>query len=487
MNVLYVSAEVSPFASTGGLAEVAGSLPAALRSQGADLRVITPLYGFLDYDYHGLSYDFSFHFPHRSGLLDVHVHSARRGKLIHHFLQCAPWFGAEHAPYLGAVEDKSRFIIFCQLTLACAWQLRQRRNWFPDILHANDWHSALIPFLLSLSRSSPDWAAMRSLLTIHNLAYQGQDAGAALYYCGVPARTQPDLVYQDLDDNLLAVGIACADTVTTVSPRYAIEIQTPEMGRGLDGLVRTRGDNLHGILNGIDHEQNNPETDPYIAASFGAHNFAELRHLNRTALRQRLGLSAARQLPLVAMVGRLDAQKGLHLALPVLQRLLADNALQFVILGDGDPRFRHEIGLMAGQWPEQVAAIHDFDAVLARQIYAGADLFLMPSVFEPCGIGQLRAMRYGALPLVRETGGLADTVVNYDDARGYRGTGFVFSWSEPDALYRTLDWAIWTWRRRPAAWRKLQKRAMKQDFGWDKSARATLNLYHDSLQSEVSR
>ncbi len=485
MNVLYASAEVSPFSSSGGLAEVAGSLPLALRSAESDVRVITPLYGFIDYAGHGLVYQFSFPYPHRSGPLDVHVHSVCRQDVRHYFLQCEPWFGAEGTLYLDQARDATRFILFCQLTLACAWELRQRDNWFPDVLHANDWHCALIPFLLSVSRSSPDWASMRSLLTIHNLAYQGHDAGAALYYCGIPTRSQPDLVYQDLEDNLLAIGIASADVLTTVSPRYAAEIQSPEMGRGLDGLIRTRSANLHGILNGIDRQHYNPETDRHVLARYGAVEFSQSRCINRRDLQRRQGLDCERKVPLVAMVGRLDVQKGLHLALPVMRRLLTRDALQFISLGSGDPRFHHDLALMAGQWPERVAVHHDFDSALASQIYSGADLFLMPSLFEPCGIGQLLAMRYGSLPLVRETGGLADTVVNYDDGRGSRGTGFVFGWSETEALAHTLEWAIRTWHNRPAAWRRMQERAMKQDFGWDKSARATKELYRDVLISEV--
>ncbi len=487
MNVLYTSAEVSPYASTGGLAEVAASLPSALGDQGASVRVITPLYGFLDYDRHGLGHEFSFTFPHRSGCLDVHLHSVRRHGVPHYFLQCAPWFGAEHTPYLGAGEDYSRFIILCQLTLACAWELRQRQGWFPDILHANDWHCALIPFLLGLGRREPAWAGLRSLLTLHNLAYQGPDAGAAMYYCGIPARQQPDLVYQDLTDNLLATGIAGADVVTTVSPRYAQEIRTPERGHGLDGLIRTRDDDLHGILNGIDRERYNPATDPALAARFDVDTFPQRRGRNRDALRQRLGLSGESAAPLVAMVGRLDEQKGLQLALPVLRRFLAGSALQFLSLGDGDPRFRAEIAQMSAEWPGQVAGIFDYDDGLARQIYAGADLYLMPSVFEPCGIGQLRALRYGALPLVRATGGLADTVIDYDDGRGNSGTGFVLDGSEADALYHALGRALDTWHNRPAAWRRLQRRAMQPDFGWAKSARATMTLYRDVLDSEVTR
>ncbi len=485
MNVLYASAEVSPFSSTGGLAEVAGSLTLALRSPETDVRVITPLYGFIDYAGHGLVYQFSFRYPHRSALLDVHVHSVFHNDVPHYFLQCDPWFGREQTPYLDQARDATRFILFCQLTLACAWELRQRYNWFPDVLHANDWHCALIPFLLSISRSSPDWASMRSLLTIHNLAYQGHDSGAALYYCGIPSRSQPNLVYQDLDDNLLAIGLASADVLTTVSPRYAAEIQTAEHGRGLDGLIRTRSASLHGILNGINRMHHNPETDCHLAARYNAGEFGESRLINRKALQQRQGLDCERKVPLVAMVGRLDVQKGLHLALPAMRRLLTRDELQFVSLGNGDPRFHHELSLMAGQWPERVAVRHDYDGALARQIYAGSDLFLMPSIFEPCGIGQLLAMRYGSLPLVRETGGLADTVVNYDDGRGSRGTGFVFSWSETEALTHTLKWAIRTWHNRPAAWRRMQERAMKQDFGWDKSARATKELYRNIVISEA--
>lgn len=487
MNILYASAEVSPFASTGGLAEVAASLPAALRAEGADVRIVTPLYGFTTYRHHGLAYEFSFRFPHRSGQLEVHVHSARRGEVPLYFLQCAPWFESEQTPYLDDARDHARFIIFCQLTLALAWELRRRENWFPALLHANDWHCALIPFLLSLSRSSPDWVSTRSLLTIHNLAYQGQDAGAALYYCGIPARDQPDLVYQDLGDNLLAIGIAGADVLTTVSPRYAREILAPETGRGLDGLLRTRREALHGILNGIDRDDHNPATDPHVAARFDADDFQEARGINRLALQQRYGLDTQARAPLVAMVGRLDAQKGLQLAIPVLRELIARAEMQFVALGSGDPRYHHELDGMTRQWPQRVAFDPDFDGALARQFYAGSDLYLMPSIFEPCGIGQLLAMRYGSLPLVRETGGLADTVVNYDDGPAARGTGFVFGRSEPDALHNTLVWAIRTWRHRPDAWRRLQRRAMQQDFGWGKSARATMQLYRQLVDSEVSQ
>lgn len=485
MKVLYASAEVSPFASTGGLAEVAASLPAALRAQGAELRVISPCYGFLDHERHGLSHDFTFAFPRHGNLLEVQVHSVRRHGVLHHFLLCRPWFGEEQTPYLGDAQDIARFILFCQLTLACAWELRQRSDWFPDILHVNDWHCALAPFLLAVSRGSPDWAAMRSLLTIHNLAYQGRDAGAALYSANIPPRHQADLVYQDLGDNLLATGIATADIVTTVSPRYAAEIQTAEMGHGLDGIVRTRRAQLHGILNGIDPRRHNPETDAHIAARFNAQNFHEQRGSNRLALRQQQGLCADQRMPLVAMIGRLDVQKGLQLALPVLRHMLAANVLQFVSLGDGDPQLGHELSAMAAQWPGRMAVIRAFDDRLARQIYAGADLFLMPSLFEPCGIGQMLAMRYGALPLVRETGGLADTVDDYDDGRGDRGTGFLFHEARPDALHAALDRAIQTWHRRPAAWRKLQRRAMRRDFSQARSARAIMNLYRESLSAEV--
>lgn len=481
MNVLFASSEAAPFAKTGGLADVVGSLPKALRQQGIDARVVMPLYGFLDYDRYNLSHLFSFQFPRPTGLADVHVHTTIYDSVPLYFVQSWPQFGSEGEVYGGWEWDVPRFIFLSQLTMAVAWELRVRANWFPDIFHANDWHTGLLPFLLYYSRGNPDWANARSLITIHNMAYQGEYAGGWLFNLEIPGRSHPDLVYQNLTDNLLAIGIAYADAVTTVSPRYAIEIQYPYMGYGLDGLIRTRTNDLYGILNGIDPEIFDPQTDPHINTHFNADDFEDHRRANKNALQERVNLPVRNDVPIIGLVSRLEAQKGIDLVVPAMHRLLQEQDVQFVALGSGNPHHNYEVGQIGQRYPTRAATFIQYDLDLAQKIYAGCDIFLMPSYFEPCGIGQMLAMRYGALPLVRETGGLADTVANYDNNSADSGTGFVFNWTETDALYHTMLWALTTYRSNPDAWHRMQRRAMQTDFSWDKSAREYIDLYRKLL------
>ena len=481
MNVLFASAEAAPFAKTGGLADVVGSLPKALRKQGIDARVIMPLYGLIDYDRYNLSHLFTFQFPRPTGLADVHVHTTIHDSVPFYFVQSWPQFGGEGEVYGGWDWDVPRYIFFSQLAMAVAWEMRVRMDWFPDIFHANDWHTGLLPFLLNFSRSNPDWASVRSLITIHNMAYQGEYAGGWLFNLAIPARHHPDLVYQNLGDNLLAIGIAYADAVTTVSPRYAVEIQYPYMGYGLDGLIRTRINDLYGILNGIDVDIFDPQTDPYIDTHFSAENFSEKRRANKNALQEQVNLPVRNDVPVIGLVSRLETQKGIDLIVPAMHRLLREHDVQFVALGSGNPHLSYEVEQIGQRFPGRASTTIQYDAALAQKIYAGSDIFLMPSYFEPCGIGQMLAMRYGALPLVRETGGLADTVANYDNNSAAVGTGFVFNWTETDALYNTLLWATSTYRSKPEVWQRMQQRAMEIDFSWDKSAQEYIDLYQQLL------
>ncbi|MGQ9888644.1 MAG: glycogen synthase [Aggregatilineales bacterium] len=483
MNVLFVSAEAAPFAKTGGLADVVGSLPAALRAQGVDARVLIPFYGFMDYHKFGLSHLFSFWLPRRTGSVEVHIHTALRDDVPVYFLQGWPYFGQEAGVYDGWALDVPRFIFFCQAAMGAAWELRQRFGWFPDVFHANDWHTGLLPFLLAENRADPVWGQARSVLTLHNMAYQGNNAGGWLWEQGIPGRHQPDLVYQDLTDNLLAIGIAYADVLTTVSPRYAVEIQYPYMGYGLDGLIRTRTADLYGILNGIDVARWNPATDPHIVSHYDADTFVEKRPPNKRQLQQDVGLEARPDVPLLGVVSRLDEQKGIRLLIPALRRLLVSTDVQFVGLGIGSDDLNYEMWRLGQDFHWRARTFIELNLHLAQRIYAGCDLFLMPSYYEPCGIGQMIAMRYGALPLVRETGGLADTVANYDDGPADSGTGFVFNWTETDALLNTIRWALATYHERQAAWQRMQGRAMRLDFSWDKSARQYIEVYNRSLQS----
>ncbi len=481
MNILFASAEAAPFAKTGGLADVVGSLPKALRHDGVDARVIMPLYGFMDYQAFGLSHLFSFTFSRRTGTTEVHVHTAIADGVPFYFVQGWPFFGLEAQVYDGGGQDIDRFIFFNQVALAVTWELRQRLGWFPDVIHANDWHTGLLPFLLNESRYDAVWGKVSSMFTIHNIAYQGDNAGGWLWDQGIPGRYQSDLVYQNLSDNLLAIGIAYADIITTVSPRYAIEIQYPHMGYGVDGLIRTRNADVYGILNGIDMERWNPATDPLISANFDVGNFAEKRIENKRQLQREAGLEVRDNVPLIGLVSRLDVQKGLDLALPALRRLLVSTDVQFIGLGTGSPHYNHELWRLAQDFQWRARSYVEHNLKIAQHIYAGCDIFLMPSNYEPCGMGQMIAMRYGALPLVRETGGLADTVANYDNGPADEGNGFIFNWTETNALYNTLRWSLQTYHTRPEPWRRMQERGMRTDFSWSKSARAYIDLYQQMM------
>jgi starch synthase len=483
MNIVFVSSEAAPFAKTGGLADVVGSLPKALRQQGVDARVIMPLYGFMNYERFNLSHLFSFQFPRTTGLADVHVHTTIYDGVPFYFVQSWPQFGSEGEVYGGWEWDSPRYIFLSQLAMAVTWELKIRTGWFPDVFHVNDWHTSLLPFLVDISRGDPNWSAVGTMLTIHNMAFQGEYVGGWLWQLGIPGRHQPDLVYQNKTDNLLAIGIAYADIITTVSPRYAIEIQYPYMGYGLDGMLRTRLADLCGILNGIDVERFDPATDRQIVVNYDASNFAELRPHNKRELQASVGLPVHNDALLIGLVSRLETQKGIEVAVPALRRILneADN-VQFVGLGTGSPQLNYETGRLNADFPGQARMYVTYDAELAQRIYAGCDLFLMPSLFEPCGIGQMMAMRYGALPLVRETGGLADTVENYDNGPADQGTGFVFNWTETDAVYNTLKWAHNIYHTRQPAWQRMQARAMHQDFSWDQSARLYIDLYAKIIQ-----
>ncbi|MEQ8675070.1 MAG: glycogen synthase [Aggregatilineales bacterium] len=483
MNILFTTAEAYPFAKVGGLADVVGSLPAALRQIGVDARVIMPGYGFINHEKFQISHLFSFKFTHHEGTSDVNVYSTVRDGVPFYFVQSWPYFGDDTTVYTEWNWDSPRFIFFNQLTMATAWELRERLGWFPDVFHANDWHTGLVPFLVAENRWKQEWSHVSTMLSIHNLMYQGDFMGGYMWKMGIPGRNHPDLVYQDLTNNTLAIAIAYSDIVSTVSPRYAIEIQYPYMGYGLDGMIRTRISDLYGILNGIDNEVWNPETDPRIIKNYTIDNFHEHRIENKRYLQRLAGLQVNDSIPLISFVSRLVWQKGIDLALPALRQLLAEADVQLIMLGTGDPDLEYALWRLGQDFPGKVRAYLEFDAAVAQQIYAGCDIFLMPSHFEPCGIGQMSAMRYGALPLVRETGGLADTVENYDNGDGERGTGFTFEWEKPEAVLGTMRWAIQTFRERPDVWQRMQRRAMQRDFSWKQSAERYASLYRKLIDS----
>lgn len=487
-NILLVSAESAPFAKVGGMADVVGSLPAALRRLGTDARVVLPGYGQIRHEKYHISHLFTFHFSHREGSSEVQVYTTTHDSVPFYFLQIWPYFGNENTVYTEWSWDVPRFILFNQAVMAFAWEMRQRFDWFPDVFHVNDWHTGLIPFLIESNRWAFGWDKVASMVSIHNMAYQGDHAGGFLFKAGIPGRHHPDLVYQDLTDNMLAIALAYSGVITTVSPRYAIEIQYPHMGYGLDPLIRRRINDVFGILNGIDNDLWNPETDRKLHSNFNADNFETQRPPNKAQLQRLVGLPERPNVPLIGLVSRLVSQKGIDLLVPAMMQLMAERDVQFVALGTGEYAYESLMWQLGNELQSRGARVLlKYDDDVAQHIYAGCDLFLMPSHFEPCGTGQMLAMRYGALPLVRETGGLADTVENYDNGEGGRGTGFVFSWQQPQAVYFTLRWALDTYHNRPEVWTRMQARAMHQDFGWERSAGQYIDLYQRAIRDRSGK
>jgi starch synthase len=331
------------------------------------------------------------------------------------------------------------------------------------------------------------WANLASVISIHNIAYQGERAGGFLWHAGIDGRHHTDLVELGLTDNLLGIGIAYSDMISTVSPRYALEIQYPYAGYALAPLIERRAGDSRGILNGLDSDLWDPATDSKLANNFDADNFMIERPPNKRHLQSFARLPLRQDVALVGIVSRLAAQKGFDLTLPALRKLLGARDMQLVVLGTGEPEIEQAFWQLDQDFGDKARAFLQFDGTLAQQIYAGCDIFLMPSHFEPCGMGQMMAMRYGALPLVRETGGLADTVINYDNAAADAGTGFVFHWQQAQAVEGTLNWALDVYEERPQAWRRMQRRGMWSDFSWRKSANKYVEMYRQARDKALSR
>lgn len=481
MKVLLTSSEAVPFAKVGGLADVVGSLPSAFRNIDVDARVIIPGYGSIDHQKYGIRHLLKFDFQHSQGKSEVNLFTCEYNDIPFYFLQVWPYFGDEGTVYTHWNWDMERYIFFNQAVMATIWELHQRLGWLPDVVHVNDWHTSLLPFLIKMQQHRPIWSRLATVISIHNIAYQGNHAEEFLSQAEITPRHQPDLIYQDLTDNLLGIGIAYSDMISTVSPRYAEEIKYRYAGYELADLIRTRVDDLQGVLNGLDTDLWNPETDSKLIQNFNVDDFETQKPVNKRHLQSFARLPVRPDVPLIGIVSRLVAQKGFDIAIPALRDVLENHDVQFVVLGTGEAELEYAFWRLDQDFPDQATAFLQFDAALAQHIYAGCDIFLMPSHFEPCGMGQMMAMRYGALPLVRETGGLADTVINYDNGEAEHGTGFVFSWQEASAISGTLSWAIDTYYNRKDAWKRMQIRGMSTDFSWDKSAREYIDLYQRAI------
>lgn len=473
VNVLFLAAEAEPFIKVGGLGDVAGSLPRFLRrvapdltgGTGPDVRLVLPMHSVIRADRDGLRSMLIFAVPHASGPIPVQVFVAEQDGMPVYLLDAEPIARTGSVYAADSALDGEKYAFFSLAAL----ELARRLDWRVDVIHANDWHTALACYALLLRRREGELAGVATVLTVHNLPYMGPDLASKLRGFGV-AQVQTGLPAW-ANSRPLALGIWAADAIVAVSPSYAREMQTNEFGNGLQSYLRARRESLHGILNGIDTDSFNPALDPAIASNFGAPTL-ERRPPNKTALQVRLGLPVAVDVPLFGVVSRLDPQKGIDLIVPALRRL-RDLAWQVVFLGTGMPRLERALKRLEHEFPGRARAEIAYDAGLARQIYAGADLLLMPSRYEPCGLAQMIAMRYGCLPLVNAVGGLRDTVI---DGK----TGFVMDAPTTARLASTARRALGLWAEKPE-WRKMQQTAMTQDFSWASSAQKYLELYRGLL------
>jgi starch synthase len=478
MRVLFAVSEAVPFAKTGGLADVAGALPRALRALGVDVRVVLPRYRQVDGARHHLE-------PVLDGLpvpLGGRVEPARvfaargAGDVPVYFIACDRYFDREGL-YQAAGKDypdnAERFAFFSRAVLELARALDFR----PDLFHCQDWETGLVPvYLRALRREDPALASAVVLFTIHNLAYQGLSPAATLPTLGLaPELFTPAGLEFYAQVSLMKAGIVFADRLSTVSRRYSREIQTPEFGCGLDGVLRERRRDLRGILNGIDVEEWNPATDPHLAARYAADDLAG-KAVCKAALQRAVGLAPDTGTPLFAAISRLAEQKGMDQVADAV-KVIREVGGQFVLLGAGDPALEDRFRSAAAAHPGRVATVIGYDAPLAHRIAAGADFLLMPSRYEPCGLNQLYGLRYGTIPIVRATGGLDDTVAPFDAATG-EGTGIKFEAATADALHLAIYRAA-ALHANPAALGRAQANGMRADFSWDRSARAYEALYRE--------
>lgn len=475
MQILFTAFESDPFMKTGGLADVAGTLPHALHEldETVDIRVMLPKYAgiaqqymeamtFLGYCYVDLGWRHEY----------CGIFSLRHQNITYYFLDSEKYFGRERL--YGYNDEAERMAFFSK---GCLESCLLLEDFAPDIIHSHDWHTTLVPVFLRECFMETKLAKARTVFTIHNLKFQGiYDPfiiGDILGLHNTPADAQLRQ-YRDYSccTNFMMGGCLYADCITTVSPTYAEEICTPYFGEGLDWLFRDRHSVLRGILNGIDYNVWNPEKDPFISSEEGHYD----KKQNKLALQKELGLSEDPDIPLFAIISRLTEQKGLDLVTYLLPHIVESN-MQLVVLGTGDYQYEEAFSWYAGMFPDKISAQIKFDNALSHRVYAGADVMVVPSRFEPCGLTQMIAMRYGTLPLVRETGGLKDTV-NTD-------TGFSFLTFNADDMKFALDCALDIWYNNPKEWKRKQQNAMNADFSWNTSAKAYLALYQELLDAPL--
>jgi starch synthase len=481
MKVLFAASEVAPFAKTGGLAEVAGSLPPAIAALGNDVRVVMPLYRQVDRMKLKLKHVATFFVPIGTWKerCDIFEHGIGSGVRVY-FVEKDVYFDRPELYQTSQADypdNAERFIFFSRAIL----ELGQAVGFSPDIIHCNDWQTGLVPlYLKKVYRDLPALRRTRTVFTVHNLGYQGQFWHWDMHLTGLGWDVfTPEGIEFWGGINFLKAGLVYADILTTVSRTYSKEIQTPEYGHGLDGVLIKRAADLYGIVNGIDYSTWDPSRDPAIRQFFTASRLAGKATCKR-ALQAMVALPPSGD-PLLGMVTRLVDQKGLDVLTDALPEIMS-LGVQLVVLGTGDEKYHRILMDAAGDYPKQMRVLLRFDDRIAKSIYAGCDMFLMPSRYEPCGLGQMNALRYGTVPIVRKTGGLADTVVNFNPRTG-RGTGFLFEDYSASAVVDSLRRALEVYGDKKR-WKLLVRSCMKQDFSWERSAREYMKVYRKAMRKK---
>lgn len=484
LKVLVVSSEVVPFAKTGGLADVAGSLPKVLTAMGNDVRIVLPRYrGIADVstvcDFPVKIGDRAETCIVREASIDAKMPDGGTKNVPVYFIDNYHYFDREGI-YCHH-DEVERFTFFSIAVL----EMLEKINFQPDIIHCNDWQSGPIPFLLREKyAATPFYSKIATVFTVHNLLYQGNYPRESLKLLGVGSKYfHPDSLEFFGQVSFMKAGLVYADIINTVSKTYAREIQTPEYGAGQQGLLRKRSGDLKGIINGIDYDEFNPKTDSRIFRTYDSGSVQE-KYENKYGLQKEMNLPV-KDVPVVGLVSRLVDQKGLNLIIEVFEELMKEE-LQVIVLGLGDRYYEEMLTRMRDRYPRKMALELSYNETLAQRIYAGSDIFLMPSKFEPCGLGQLISLRYGTIPVVRATGGLADTITDYDPVTG-SGNGFSFAPYDAKVMLQTIIRAINICQGEPEKWRKLVVNAMKQDFSWNRPGLEYMELFELAVNKHTKR
>lgn len=477
LKILYAAAEVVPFAKTGGLADVAGALPKVLAEMGHDVRIVMPRYGQIDAEKYGLRpITGQFGIPHGKDWIQISIEQSDAIPGVPTYFIRNDYLFDRNSLY-GQGDDDHRFIAYSRGTM----EMFDKIGWMPDVISCNDWHSGLMPvYTKTIYANRPGFRDIGTLFTIHNLAYQGVFSPDVMELAGLPWElfTWDRLEYYGQFDFMKA-GLVYADTLSTVSPTYAKEIQTPEFGEGLEGVLSYREHVLYGILNGIDYDIWSPKTDNLIPANFSADNL-DGKQVCKRELQREMGLPTDAKVPVFGLISRLSSQKGLDLLDQILPKLLENESMQVIVLGTGDQYYHDMLTRLAQQHPDKLAVSLKFDNGLAHRIYAGSDAFLMPSYYEPCGLGQMISLAYGTVPVVHATGGLADTVHEFSQTHG-TGNGFVFkeytNRASGNAVHRTLKCFA-----DPECWNKIVHNAVTCRFSWEGSAKKYVKVYNEAIK-----